>query len=914
MLLAGHGWRRGIGSGRSGRIFMKWDVEGYQTLAELGNGSAGTVVSARDKLTAAIVAIRYLSQELSDSPYFMAGLRREVSLLDVVEHANLGLVYELVEQGGRAALVTQLVDGPSLRTILAHGGALPPEAALYVTAELLAGLVEVHARGIVHRAIKPEAVLVDPSGVVKLVDVGLATPARNGVPAHPLYAAPELWQGGEASVASDIFAASAVLFESVTGQLSRGTEVAVRPELVPEPLRLLVGVGLAPQPQGRHPDARTALDRLRSVAQASYGPRWYETGRELFARRKSAAQAAAADAAPPARTVAAAPPRTLTPELPLPARPVGQSLGPAVPAPAAGRAAPMSPAAARGAVPMAPAAATLVVPVAEPAVRPVPPLRPSQPTSPSPSGATTSWAAAAPAAVATPAWAGPPAATDTSDRTQSWTTLLPVQEPAPAGSGTPATPPPGPRRRTRTARIVRILVAAAVLAILGAGTAFAVNSALSPAGPSPSAVTTNSHAPLVLPGPTVPVPAPGVGPPGADTLVPATPAGLHVTGRSVNAVSLDWAEAMDNVKVAGYIVVRDGKRAGTTFTPGFTDSGLMPQTKHHYAVAAFDAAGNISPNSTPVSATTLTEPDVSPPTIPTNLHATGKSVTSIVLAWTVSHDNVGVAGYEVYRDGKLVANVPQPGFTDVGLAAASTHTYTVRAYDTSNNASADSDGATVTTLTAPDTTPPSTPGQVDAQATSSTTIDVHWAPSTDNVGVTKYQVYRDGALVAEVAGTSFTDQGLNPSTSYDYAVRALDAAGNPSGMSGTASASTPAAPTTPPPTPDPTTDPPTTDPAPEIVSVTLAVSETFDDCVVTLQATVSASAPMDATLTYDITGIGGGSDPLHFTSGNLTQTVTLPQPDAGIDGTATAQAGGVAANPPAGWVQCTITPPTTDGT
>src|SRR6185369_8535734 len=148
---------------------MVWDVEGYQTLTELGHGSAGTLVSARDSLTGAIVAVRFLAADMTDSPYFMAGLRREVSLLDVVEHPNLGLVYELVERAGRAALVTQLVDGPSLRTILTQGGSLPPEAVLYVAAELLTGLAEVHARGIVHRAIKPEAILVDRAGVIKLV-------------------------------------------------------------------------------------------------------------------------------------------------------------------------------------------------------------------------------------------------------------------------------------------------------------------------------------------------------------------------------------------------------------------------------------------------------------------------------------------------------------------------------------------------------------------------------------------------------------------------------------------------------------------------------------------------------------------------------------------------------------------------
>ena len=88
----------------------------------------------------------------------------------------------------------------------------------------------------------------------------------------------------------------------------------------------------------------------------------------------------------------------------------------------------------------------------------------------------------------------------------------------------------------------------------------------------------------------------------------------------------------------------------------------------------------------------------------------------------------------------------------------------MRAFDTSNNASADSAPATVTTLTAPDTTPPSVPGRSRAgHQPDHHRCDGH--PSTDNVGVTKYQVYRNGVQVAEVAGTGYTDQGLTPATS-----------------------------------------------------------------------------------------------------------------------------------------------------
>ena len=89
-----------------------------------------------------------------------------------------------------------------------------------------------------------------------------------------------------------------------------------------------------------------------------------------------------------------------------------------------------------------------------------------------------------------------------------------------------------------------------------------------------------------------------------------------------------------------------------------------------------------------------------------------------------------------------------------------------------------------------DTTPPSTPAGLTATAVSSSQINLSWTASTDNVGVTGYQIYRGGTLLTTVAGTSYSNTGLSPSTSYSYYVRAADAAGNFSGNSNTASATT----------------------------------------------------------------------------------------------------------------------------
>lgn len=116
-----------------------------------------------------------------------------------------------------------------------------------------------------------------------------------------------------------------------------------------------------------------------------------------------------------------------------------------------------------------------------------------------------------------------------------------------------------------------------------------------------------------------------------------------------------------------------------------------------------------------------------------------------------------------------------------------------------------------TTPPPPDTTPPTAPTSLTTTATSTSQINLTWGASTDNVGVTAYNVYRNNALATTVTGTSYSDTGLTPSTIYTYFVKALDAAGNLSNASNSASATT----ATPPPSPQP--PPP---PTPPTVSIT----------------------------------------------------------------------------------------------
>ncbi len=179
----------------------------------------------------------------------------------------------------------------------------------------------------------------------------------------------------------------------------------------------------------------------------------------------------------------------------------------------------------------------------------------------------------------------------------------------------------------------------------------------------------------------------------------------------------------------------------------------------------------------------LSGADTTLPTTPENLTVTAISSSQINLSWTASTDNVGVTGYKIYRDGTYLKSITITSTSDTGLNPSTQYCYRVSAYDAAGNESVQSSQVCATTLSPPDTTPPSTPAGLTANVVSSSQINLSWTASTDNVGVTGYKVYRDEVSLQSVAGTSTSDAGLNADTQYCYTVSSYDAAGNESAQS-----------------------------------------------------------------------------------------------------------------------------------
>jgi chitodextrinase len=169
--------------------------------------------------------------------------------------------------------------------------------------------------------------------------------------------------------------------------------------------------------------------------------------------------------------------------------------------------------------------------------------------------------------------------------------------------------------------------------------------------------------------------------------------------------------------------------------------------------------------------------DTIAPTVPGNLAAVPASL-QINLSWAASTDNVGVAGYKIFRNGAQVGTTNTPAYADVGLVPFTLYSYAVAAFDAAGNTSAQSASLSTGTLAASDTQAPSAPTGLTATLISPTQISLSWSPSTDNVGVTGYYVYLNDAALTKTTATSFQHTGLTPGTVYNYRVSAYDAAGN----------------------------------------------------------------------------------------------------------------------------------------
>jgi fibronectin type 3 domain-containing protein len=283
--------------------------------------------------------------------------------------------------------------------------------------------------------------------------------------------------------------------------------------------------------------------------------------------------------------------------------------------------------------------------------------------------------------------------------------------------------------------------------------------------------------------------------PGAPTLNSAAPGNGSVT-LSWSAPSSDGGSAITGYKV--YRGTSSGAEAlyanlGSTAT-SWIDGNATNGVTYYYQVTAVNSVGEGSRSgersATPSAPATA-------PGAPALNSATG-SEGSIALAWSAPASDGGsaITGYRIYRGstsgGETVLTTtsgPTTSFTDTGVGAGATYYYQVSAVNSVGEGPRSGERSATTPATG-DSIAPSTPYNMTTLLTGTTQVVIDWANSTDNVGVTGYQVYRDGSFVGTVTTSWFIDSDLAASTTHTYQVRAVDAAGNRSAASITLSATT----------------------------------------------------------------------------------------------------------------------------
>ncbi|GAA3892812.1 hypothetical protein GCM10022243_67220 [Saccharothrix violaceirubra] len=245
-----------------------------------GRGAAGVVWHAVDELIGREVAVKELRPATDGVPGIGGPARalREARALGRISHPGVIGIHDVVTEDDTVYLVVELVRAPALESVLSEGP-LSPERVEVPTARLLDVLAAAHGHGVVHRDVKPGNVMLLPGDEVKLVDFGIALTARDerltreGVLGSTGYLAPELFDGGEPSAASDLWALGVTLYQALTGvtPFERGTEAATLHAILfadPPPLPVTgrladVITGLLTRPVERRLTASAAVALLR---------------------------------------------------------------------------------------------------------------------------------------------------------------------------------------------------------------------------------------------------------------------------------------------------------------------------------------------------------------------------------------------------------------------------------------------------------------------------------------------------------------------------------------------------------------------------------------------------------------------------------------------------------------------------
>jgi serine/threonine-protein kinase len=268
---------------------------GRYRLAELlGEGGMATIYRAVDTQLGRDVAVKLLRPEYLRDPDFSSRFRQEAQNAASLNHPNVVSVYDYGEDPDGPYIVMEFVDGEDLATILRRNGSLPAPQAARIAAAVARALGAAHARGIVHRDVKPGNVLIGRDGRVKVVDFGIAravAEAQMTLPGTTLgsvhYFSPEQARGEAATNESDIYSLGIVLFEMLTGtrpwegDSAAGVALArlsgpvpdpmlVRPSVPPD-LAAITRKALAPLPIDRFASASAMADAIESSRTAAGG-------------------------------------------------------------------------------------------------------------------------------------------------------------------------------------------------------------------------------------------------------------------------------------------------------------------------------------------------------------------------------------------------------------------------------------------------------------------------------------------------------------------------------------------------------------------------------------------------------------------------------------------------------------------
>jgi chitinase len=266
----------------------------------------------------------------------------------------------------------------------------------------------------------------------------------------------------------------------------------------------------------------------------------------------------------------------------------------------------------------------------------------------------------------------------------------------------------------------------------------------------------------------------------ADTQPPTAPTNLRASDVTMSTVTLSWTRSTDNVGVTVYQIFDGGTFIDSTTSTQYMAWALRPGTTHSYHVIARDAADNTSRASNTVRVTTLA--DTEAPSTPT-ISVARQTQTSVALTWNTSVDNNGGSGDIDYlvNDGTTTHIVHTTTSLSLsGLATNKVYTFTIRARDSSGNASGSSQVSAFL-----ETTPPAAPTNLRETRTSDGRQALAWDAARDNSGqIDSYQVLVNGSAVSRATGTTFGLQPLIdsfvliPGQTYSFSIRAVDPSGN----------------------------------------------------------------------------------------------------------------------------------------